>query len=55
MQSARKTKMSFCLDIFTHLVLEADALLHRESGHCSGERDAEPVTCFSSSLFVLHD
>lgn len=55
MQSARKTKMSFCLDIFTHLVVEADAPLHREGGHCSGEKDAESVTCPESSLFVLHD
>lgn len=47
--------MSFCLDIFTHLVVEADAPLRREAGHCSGERDAESVTCSASSLFVLYD
>lgn len=55
MQSARKTKMSFCLDIFTHFVMEADAPFHSEAGHCFGERDAECITCFAAFLFVLHD
>lgn len=55
MQSARKTKMSFCLDIFTHFVVEAEALLRNEAGHCFGERDAECITCSAASLFVLHD
>lgn len=55
MQSARKTKTSFCLDVFARLVVEADTLLHAEAGHCLGERDAESVTCFASFLFALLD
>lgn len=34
MQSARKTKMSFCLGIFMHFEVKADALLHTEADHC---------------------
>lgn len=55
MQSARKTKMKLCLDIFTHFVVEADALLHTEAGHRFGGREAECISCFASSSFVLHD
>lgn len=47
--------MSFCLDIFTHFVAEADALLHREAGRCFGERDAECITRSAAFLFVPRD
>lgn len=43
------------LDIFTHFVVEPDALLHSEAGHCFGERDAECITCSVTFLFVPGD
>ena len=53
MQSARKTRMSFCVDIFTHFAAEADALLHSEAGLCFGDRDAECITCFVLSYLYF--
>lgn len=55
MQSARKTRMCFCLDIFAHFVMEADAPRHLDVGHCFGERPADCIAYFSFPLCFMTD
>lgn len=47
--------MSFCLDIFAHFVMEADAPLHPDAGHRFGERPADCMAYFAFPLCFMAD